>query len=190
MALEFFVMNHHYVNHKYFQVDKKLPLPDDWKKKLLRKGLNVRHTDVSEEIMLECIRCFWMVHKKDDEPIEMEEEAELDHAETLLTKYADDGYPVFAFVYDGTILFGDMLCNTCNYNDSVDDITYKMETLVSEMEKVSGREYYYLRPDRDWVRERADQQKEKLKMDATMELLQMMANPSSTTSGKREKKGE
>lgn len=193
--LQFFLMNTLYKCSEFYEVNasfKDNTLPSDWKKSGRRKYLNYEPSNQNgdKELMLACFQYLFEEYKKSHKntftgSYTTDEEVEEGVGEMILDMQDKKNLYVIVVVYDNMILYGDLLVNSCNYTNSVDEVTYKMEQIVDEVERVLDKEnrlgevsgmIRYLRPNMEWVLERekwrADNAKSKASIEFMMQLLE------------------
>jgi len=190
-------MNSLYKCSEFYEVDASLEdknLPSDWKKAGRRKYLNYEPDNVAKNddnaLLLACLRYLFEEYRKFHKDTfagsyASEEEVEDGIGNMIMDMQDKKNLSVIVVVYDNMILYGDLLSNSCGFSNSVDEVTYKMEQIVDEVERVLDKEkrlgnvsgvIRYLRPNMEWVLDRekwrADNAKSKASIEFMMQLLE------------------
>lgn len=193
--LQFFLMNTLYKCSEFYEVDasfKDDTLPSDWKKSGRRKYLNYEPDNVAKnddtDLLDACFQYLFEEYRKFHKDTfsgtyVSEEEIDEGIGNMIADMQNKKNLSVIVVVYDNMILYGDLLVNSCNYTNSVDEVTYKMEQIVDEVERVLDKEnrlgevsgmIRYLRPNMEWVLEREKWRANNAKLDASIESMMQL----------------
>lgn len=162
MALRIFLMDATYSCKEHFAISlqKKLDLPNNWKRVCRRVCLNWDGKDGNQSkndnanIMMECLKHLFDVYKARngfDQTYENDE----DGIEKMIFALDKKNISVITVVYENTILYGDLLCNTTSISTRESEFTDKMEAIQDEVMKMLDNEVEidYLRPNREWLQQ-------------------------------------
>lgn len=132
---------------------------------------------------MECLKHLFDVYKSRN-GFDQSYENDEDGMEKMIIELSNKNISVITVVYENTILYGDLLCNTTSISTRESEFTDKMEAIQDEVMKMLDNEVEidYLRPNREWLQQLEEKRLKHTTEVAYMKLKALLLNMNANSS--------